>query len=388
MHNDVSPTEFLKIASHTAEHFGFRTIETLRKDPACSDCLVDFNFINTPEDEAMDEVNGKIYRGLSTYFLEKLHAIEGPILLYTLDTTEEPSVVFHIFNVPKSIAEAILIQTNRALAIELGHTEHIVHINSLGDSDSITRYNRELTNFLRKRLDILPAEAREQLKKHAFLTLRNLIDTDHELSYRLPNPLEFLSDISRKHFRDIIEFFDMTNTPYEINPRLISNHEYYSDALFKIELTSSKQTESPLLIQGGRFDDFVFCKTKRKTPAVGSVAILKNRISPARLPRTRSTAPLVYIIQLGFGPKVRSLLLVDELRRANIMVWQDLANDSLSAQLRDAENKQVSYVIIIGQKEYVDGTAIVRDMKARKQEAVPFNQLTKRIKKAVDKDTV
>ena len=380
MRTDVSPTEFLKIASHTAEHFGFRTIETLRKHPACSDCYIELAH-NLIENEITDDVDGRITTGLSTYCLEKLHAIEGPVLLYSLDTTGEPSIVFHIFNVQKSIAEAILIQANRALATELGHAEHTVHINSLGDTESMARYNRELALFLRKRLDILPAEAREQLKKHAFHTLRHLIATDHELSYQIPSPLEFLSDSSRKHFRDIIEFFDMTDTPYEINPRLINNHEYYSDALFKIEIVTEDNTPTPLQIQGGRFDDFVFRKTKRKTSAVGSVAILKNHPSPGRLPRTKLDTPSVYIIQLGFGPKVRSLLLIDELRQAGIIVWQDLANDSLSAQLRDAEDKLVSHVIIIGQKEYVDGTAIVRDMIARKQEAVPFNQLAKRIKR-------
>lgn len=386
MRTDVSPTEFLKIASHIAEHFGFRTVETLRKNPACVQCVTELSntmLANGPT----DDIDSKITSGLSTYCLEKLHAIEGPILLYTLDTTNEPAIIFHIFNVPKSIAEAILIQANRALASELGRHDHIVHINSLGDSESMTRYSRELTNFLRKRVESLPAESREQLKKHAFDTLRHLIDTDHEISYRAPSPLEFLSDSSRKHFRDIIEFFDMTNTPYEINPRLISSHEYYSDALFKIEIITENGAPSPLLIQGGRFDDFVYRQTKKRTPAVGSVAILKNQVSPSRLPRTKPTSPSVYIIQLGFGPKVRSLLLIDELRREGIMVWQDLANDSLSAQLRDAENKLVSHVIIIGQKEYVDGTAIVRDMVARKQEAVPFNQLTKKIKKATEQRT-
>jgi histidyl-tRNA synthetase len=388
MRTDVSPTEFLKIASHTAEHFGFRTVDTLRKHPACSDCYTELTHSIAPEDHEIDGVEGRITRGLSTYCLAKLHAINGPVLLYSLDTTGEPAIVFHIFNVQKSIAEAILIQTNRALITELGHTEHIVHINSLGDTDSMIRYSRELTSFLRKRLDVLPTEAREQLKKHVFHTLRHLINTDHELSYRLPNPLEFLSDTSRKHFRDIIEFFDMTDIPYEINPRLISNHEYYSDALFKIEIPMTNDILPTLTIEGGRFDDFVFKKTKKKTPAVGSVAILKNHTSPTRLPRTKLDAPSVYIIQLGFGPKIRSLLLIDELRRAGIMVWQDLANDSLSAQLRDAEDKLASYVIIIGQKEYVDGTAIVRDMKARKQEAVPFNQLAKRIKRVAEQKSL
>jgi len=382
MRSDVSPTEFLKMASHSAEHFGFRTVEQLRKHPASAACVTDLSHTIPPDNHHDDPMNSKMLRGLTTFCQEKLQAIANPVLLYTIDTSDEPTIVFHIFNVPKSIAEAILIQTNRALSHDLGYTDHVIHINSLGDSDSMNRYGRELTNFFRKRLEIIPTEAREYLKRHAFYSLRHLITTNHELSYRVPSPLEFLSDTSRKHFREIIEFFDITNTPYEINPRLMNNHEYYSDALFKIEFPDTTDNYCPLLIQGGRFDDFFHRKTKRKTAAVGSVATLKNQTSPTRLPRPKLGQPSVYIIQLGFGPKVRSLLLIDELRRVGILVWQDLANDSLSAQLRDAESKQVSHVIIIGQKEYVDGTAILRDMVARKQEVVPLAQLTKRIKRA------
>jgi histidyl-tRNA synthetase len=382
MRTDVSPTEFLKIASLTAEHFGFRTLENLTNSPACKECVIDLKHSLDTMDPTVDEVGGLLTRGVASYCIEKLHAISGPVLLYQMETQHEPAITFHVFNVPKSIAESILIQTNRALATELGHADHIVHINSLGDTDSITRYTRELTTFLRKRIDALPPEARERLKQHALSALIYLIEIDHEIASRAPNPLEYLSDQSRKHFRDIIEFLDMSSIAYEINPKLLGNHEYYSDALFQIvPHTISEPDSAHVTIRGGRFDEFVFRSTKKRTPAVGSVARLHNKTAPSRLPRVHLETPSVYVIQLGFGPKLRTLLLVDELRRIGIRVWQDLANDSLSAQLRDAENKNVSHVVIMGQKEYVDGTVILRDMKARKQEAVPFDQLPKILKK-------
>jgi histidyl-tRNA synthetase len=76
-------------------------------------------------------------------------------------------------------------------------------------------------------------------------------------------------------------------------------------------------------------------------------------------------------------------MIVDELRKAGVSVYQDLANDSLSAQLRDAEKRQVKYVIIIGQKEFVDGTVILRDMEARKQEPIPHDTLIRKLKREV-----
>ncbi len=379
-----SPTEFLKIATTTAEHFGFRSIESLANEPECKNCTVPLSHSVTESDHGLDAVRGHLSRGVLTYCEAGLHAYGKPVFLYTIDTTSNPNetaISFHVFNVQKSIAEAILIQTTRALANDLGQTDHVVRINSLGDTESITRYSRELTNFLRKRLDAMPPSAREQMKVHALLALQALIDEDHELAYKTPNPLEYLSDQSRKHFRDIIEYLDMTDTAYEIDPKMLGHHEYYSDALFAIDSIGEETDGAPLILRGGRFDTFFERKTKRKTGGVGAVAILTDKPAPARIPRAKLDTPTTYIIQLGFGPKVRSLMIIDELRQAGIPVMQDLANDSLSAQLRDAEARGVKHVIIIGQKEFVDGTVILRDMDARKQEAVTSDTLVKRLKR-------
>jgi histidyl-tRNA synthetase len=385
MRTECSPTEFLRIAAHTAEHFGFKTVETLRKDPECKNCTTSLPHSIVDTDSSLDAVQGLMTRGLAQYCDERLHALGGPVLLYSIETSEqtgETAVAFHIFNVQKSIAEAILIQTSRALAIELGYNDHTVRINSLGDTDSMTRYGRELTNFLRKRLDLMPDTARELMKQHTLLALQDLVTLEHDLAYKSPNPLEYLSDQSRKHFRDIIEYLDMSETPYEIDSKMLGHHEYYSDALFAIDIPHEVDTEPhALMIRGGRFDAFVERKTKKKTHAVGAVAILREQKAPARNPRFKLNTPTVSIIQLGFGPKVRSLMIIDELRKAGISAFQDLANDSLSAQLRDAERRGVKYVVIIGQKEFVDGTVILRDMEARKQEPIPHDQLVRKLKK-------
>jgi histidyl-tRNA synthetase len=383
MRIESSPTEFLKIAGHTAEHFGFRTIDSLQSEPACKECTVPLTHTISKSDHGLDSVRGHLSRGLETFCTSGLYNLPGPVLLYTVDTTEEneTAVSFHIFNVPKSIAEAILIQTTRAFANELGYSDHVVRINSMGDTESMTRYSRELTNFLRKRVDTMPVNARELLKVHSMQALQSLVDEEHELAYKSPNPLEYLSDQSRKHFRDIIEYLDMSSTPYEIDPKMLGHHEYYSDALFSIDVPGATPLDHNIILRGGRFDNFVERKTRRKTSAVGAVAILKERAAPSRFPRIKLDIPTVYIIQLGFGPKVRSLMIIDELRKVGIPVMQDLANDSLSAQLRDAEQKGVKYVIIIGQKEFVDGTVILRDMDARKQEPIPTDQIVRRLKR-------
>jgi histidyl-tRNA synthetase len=142
---------------------------------------------------------------------------------------------------------------------------------------------------------------------------------------------------------------------------------------------------APLHIRGGRYNEFVNRNTKKNVSAAGAVIVLKDKKSPARTPRAKLDTPSVYVVQLGFGPKIKTLVLVDQLRKSGVVTFQNLASDSLSAQLRDAEAKGVKYVVIMGQKEYVENSVILRDMEARSQEQVPLENLPAKLKRSQDK---
>ena len=68
------------------------------------------------------------------------------------------------------------------------------------------------------------------------------------------------------------------------------------------------------------------------------------------------------------------------MRKARIPITQSLSKDSLAAQLGTAEKLEVPYSIIFGQKEAMDGTAIVRNMQTRSQETVEIGKLAEYLK--------
>lgn len=385
---DITVNEFLKRAIDTAEHFGFRSEKEHRARPECRNCKETLAHTAKADDRRLDGLHGLLSSGLTAYTSARFQALTEPIFFYNLEEvprTGEVAVTFHIFNVEKSIAEAILIQTARSLLSDIGYGDHTVKINSLGDVDSRGRYVRELNAFFRKRLDELPPPARELLKEHPTAALLYLIEKQHDLAFKSPNPMEHLSDPSRRHFREIVEYLDMSETPYEIDPKLIGNYQCFNDALFSFEMNDERGLPlpfQPIQVRGGRYANFFEKHLKQNVPAVGAVVILKGRQQLSRLPKESGKSPVVHLIQLGFAPKVRSLMLIDQLRREGIRVEQDLASDSLSAQLRHAEETGARYTIIIGQKEYVDGTVILRDMSGKNQEIVPQAMLASRLKRA------
>lgn len=387
MNPNYSTTQFVKTVTEVAENFGFQPAEHFKKHPVCKKEPTTLAHTASAKDRKLDATHGLLAHGLPLYTEHRLQALsDTPLFTYSISgvpRSNEIAISLHVFHVKKSIAEALLLQGLQATIRELGYVNYCVRINSLGDGDSTTRYHRELTAYLRKRIDHLPPAARELMKEHAHLALMHMIEKEHEIALKAPSPLEYLSDSSRKHFREVIEYLDMSNTPYEIDPKLLGHHECYSDALFAIDLFEDDAiTPLPELhIRGGRFDTFMLQHTQEPIAAAGAVMILKDHPLPSRLPRTKSKRPSVYVIQLGFGPKMRTLALLNELRHAGVTSTHSVAHDSLSEQLRNAEKQQVPYAVIIGQKEYVEGTVILRDMQARNQETIPHDKLIRKLKR-------
>lgn len=387
---NVSTQDFIRSASRTAHHYGFSSVDVLKDNPACKTCAERVEHKASAQEKKVDSLHGILTSGMTAYFDNKINAIQGPALFYTIEKvprTGEIAVAFHALNVRKSIAEVLLIQAMRSLLADIGHESSLVRINSLGDADSLVRYTRDLTSFLRKRMDDMPISARELMKQHPCEALMHLAEKEHELVHKSPSPLEYLSDVSRKHFREIVEYLDMTQTPFEIDPRLMGHHACYSDALFAIDVLDKdgvRHSDDAIVIRGGRYDAFVQRMSKEKIPAVGAVIILKNKKAPTAMPTPRAKQlPSVYLAQLGFGPKVRSLLLIEELRRAGISVIQNVTSDSLTEQLRHAEAHKARYALIVGHKEFMDDSVIVRNLEEQNQENIPMKSIVTHLKRMV-----
>lgn len=384
-----SATDFIKRASAVAHHFGFVDLSILKqaaqhkeKEPGREQPKIGASH------RRLDALHGLLTAGASAYLEQGLSVLGEPALFYTIDEvprTGEVALSLHIIGVEKSIAEMLLIHTIRSLYRDLSLPEHVVHINSVGDRESLGRYTRELGNYLKKRLEYIPPATREIMKEHVLLALQDLIERDHELGAKSPSALEYLNEASRKHFREVIEYLDYTEAPYEIDTRLIGHHQCYSHTLFSVAafLDEGRSIRAPIEARGGRYDEFIYQHARRHMSAVGAVVFLKERKIPARIPRHKRSDPQVFVIQLGFGPKLRALTIIDELRHVGIPVFQSLASDSLSTQLEEARHRNVPYTIILGQKEYVDGNVIVRNMRSSSQENVPISHLINHLRRSM-----
>ncbi len=305
-----------------------------------------------------------------------------PILYYTKGEIKNPhikskkkigeSVSLHIIGTPKSIAEAILIKAAYTILKEEGFKNLSVEINHIGDKETLPTYNKQVTNYFRGKLADLNTDCKELLKfgGHTLVTC-NLKGVQHLLK-EVPTPIEFLNEEHRNHFKEVIEYLESQKIPFEINKFVLGDPHYSSHTVFTI----IDEKTGKILATGSRYDDLSKRAIVRKgIPAVSvSIKIPKFKQVPhSKIPNFDDCE--IYFIQLGYGAKLKSLEVVETLRKAGIPVHQSIGRDKMSTQTQFAQKKGAKYILLLGQKEALENSICVRHLETNSQKTIPLSSL-------------
>jgi histidyl-tRNA synthetase len=243
--------------------------------------------------------------------------------------------------------------------------------------------------YYKKHLAKLAPIDRERLKTNALRILDSKEPDTIEINQAAPKSIDYLTNSAKKHFKTVLEHLEELGIPYRINHLLVRGLDYYTHTVFEIvePITDEEtgKTRNHAILGGGRYDYLANqLGHKKEIPAVG-MAIGVERVLGApwwkKLAPRIMKQPKVYFIQLGFDAKLKSLAIMDDLRKAKISVMQALTKDKLSIQLAAAEKSGVSHVLIYGQREALDKTIILRDLEARTQKVIKISDLIDTLKK-------
>lgn len=288
---------------------------------------------------------------------------------------------FDILGTNRSIAEAMLIETALALLKESGVKDLHLEINSIGDKESAARFGRELTTYYKRHFSSLPQTCKEKFKDDPFSLLGCTHEKCMELSADCPKAINFLSEGSRGRFKEILEFVESLGIPYEIKNNLVANRDYCSETVFEIRTSDPKS--HPLAV-GVRYDTLSKKLGGKKEIAAAGVSVCYPAAARHALTKTKAlklSKPNICFMQLGYEAKLKSLAVIETLRLANIPVSHALARDKMAGQVSLAEYMKSPYVIIMGKKEAMEDSVIVRHNATRAQETVFIKDLAAYIKK-------
>jgi histidyl-tRNA synthetase len=317
----------------------------------------------------------------------------GPVFRY-----EHPQAgryrQFHQFNVEvigdgSPVVDAQLIQFFYNVLKELKVKNIVVEVNSIGDSQCRPYYRKLLINYLKSRDSALCADCRRRAKENPLRVLDCKEEKCQRVISQAPQTIDHLCEECHSHFKSVLELLDEAEIPYRLNPHLVRGLDYYTKTVFEMySEEEKKEGEDPnprlCLAAGGRYDGLFKLLGSETTKAAGGAMgvervnmLIKNRLTqPAK-----SQSAEVFLAQLGTAAKRKSLKLFDDFRRARIRVAESFGKDSLKAQLRAADKEEVKYTLLLGQKEVLEGTIIIRDMKTGKQDTVRFDKVVDEVKK-------
>jgi|GEM_PF-161388 histidyl-tRNA synthetase len=429
--------EHLDKIGEIALHYGFnpaKSPEIKKSDIDTAQDIIEADFIDDEEDHERLPLHVEEKVALLRMYAENnMQSRPQPVMLYFKDPFKKnPTYSAHtahaethihpvahvgyhryadleIIGGSKSIAEATLIHVARIILREEGYENISVDVNSIGDKDSIGRFHHDLTAYYRKNINDMHPECRQLFKKDPFALLSCNNPHCREINENAPKSLNYLSEASRNHFKETLEYLEVLGIPYRINNNLIGNRHYCTETVFTIidgdheskreqgsagaggvdgALAGKKNPDRTthatrkILAVGVRYDGLAKkIGLKREIQGIGLSILVKGNHAELRKDVKRTRRPQASFVQLGFESKLLSLGVLELLRQASIPVYQALAKDRLGAQVTIVEKYHIPYALIMGQKEAIEKTIIVRDTTTHAQDSVLLEELVKYMKK-------
>ena len=270
-----------------------------------------------------------------------------------------------------------------------------IQVNSIGHVECRHEFVKKLKEYYRNKRTKLCEDCKKRITTNPLRLMDCKNRECRELMADAPQIVDHLCEECRDHFVKVLEFLDDAQVPYQLNPQLVRGLDYYTKTVFEVwpHTEDGEQKGQNALGGGGRYDDLVELLGDRPTPAVGfslGIERILLALRDAGYMPPRVYEPEVFVSQLGDQAKQEAIKLFDELRARNVKVAETFSKDGLKPQLEQAARLKVRFALIIGQKEMLDGTVIIRDMESGIQEIIDrkkiINELQKKLNPKKDEE--
>ncbi len=367
--------ELLQNAQASIAHFGFVPLEHTLKHSALATARSPKRAVHAYTTDEKKSVR----------IAEQLHLanehVETPIACaYHVETpravaTNKSCDIYLHSTSPDAIGETLTIASIVNTLRHSGVAAYKLYINSIGDADSYARFLQSVREYVRTHVRDLPVSVHNYaLAGDMVRTYNALMRTEHATV--APNPMEFLNDDSRQRFRDVLEHMDLMGIEYEIDARMVGSPECCAHTLFEFRIPEDTARNETVIARGGRYHQndtrYTLTSARMSFERKGRIAQRKHTIS--------DDAPF-FVTCLGTMARVKGITILSELFDAGIPVRQSLTETHIAEQMQHARRAEAQYIIIVGHKEALENTAMVRRVADNAQTVVPLPRLVGYLKR-------
>ncbi len=298
-----------------------------------------------------------------------------------------PQFYLGIFGENDPIAIAEVLQITYRSFEELGVANGLaVRINSTGCVECHPHFRSQIMSYLRSRVSRLCRNCKKNFKTNPEVIFSCQEEKCQALANNAPAVLDFLCESCKKYLRGLLEFLDESRITYFLDAKFFHGRPLYNNIIFQViadvlkggEEKKEREPEKAVLAEGGSLNRAAEIFIGKRLDMAGISIFLDAAeffLFQQGLLSGDEGRPRVFLTQLGDLAKKKSLGLMETLRRGGIVVRESLGKDAIKSQLKVADHIGAEVALILGQKEALDGTIIVRDLDSSIQETVPQEKL-------------
>ena len=256
---------------------------------------------------------------------------------------------------------------------ELGLTDLVLHLNSVGCPKCRPVYRQKLLDFFADKKDQLCDDCKARLEKNPLRVLDCKEESCRKAAIGVPELTDNLCDDCKEHFAKVQEYLTAVGIPFVLDSRLVRGLDYYTNTAF--EIMYAPLGAQSTVCGGGRYDGLIEEVGGPSTPgigfAIGMERLLLTLKEQGLLPPVPRNRP-VFIVALGDQAKTEAFRLQQQLRENDIYAEIDLMGRSMKGQMKSANKLDADFTVIIGEEELASGQAQVRNMETKEQVSVPL----------------
>ncbi|WKA60043.1 histidine--tRNA ligase [Planococcus shenhongbingii] len=257
-------------------------------------------------------------------------------------------------------------------------------LNSLGDTESRIAHREALVQHFEPRIEEFCSDCQTRLEKNPLRILDCKVDRNHPLMATAPSLADYLNEESQLYFDQVKMYLEELGIEYVVDPNLVRGLDYYNHTAFEIMSDAEGFGAITTLCGGGRYNGLVEDLGGPESPGIGFAMSIERLLLALEMEKVeigQSQNLEVYVIAMDDASKKKAFNMIQELRLNGISADMDYTGRKLKAQMKSADRKGASYVIVIGETEMESGQVALKEMATGEQQQVSFADIAETIKK-------
>jgi histidyl-tRNA synthetase len=261
----------------------------------------------------------------------------------------------------------------------VGIRDYETQLNSVGCSNCRPRYTAALRQLLLPGKSRMCNDCQDRIERNPLRVLDCKVEADQAIINALPPIDDYLCEDCKNHFEAVQKYLKSASIPTVRNKRLVRGLDYYTKTTFEVVAGGLGSQNS--VAGGGRYDRLVEELEGKPTKAIGFALGLDRLILAMPETSTEKSGLKAFIVTMdetSFDYAFEKVQL--PLRRAGIPAEIDYQRRSVKAAMRQADRRNVEWVIITGEEERKEGRVALKNMRSGDQEKLSIQEVIEKIR--------